>query len=78
MAINPDVIKLINRTLTPLIDSGCRIDKIKMVVAADTELVEQGSVQTWYGNLRVVPGQRVPVGRAYLIEERYRGFAWVR
>ncbi|WP_339303998.1 hypothetical protein [Paenibacillus sp. FSL R5-0519] len=78
MAINSDVIKLINRTLTPLIDSGCHIDKIKMVVAEGTELVQQGTVQTWYGTLRVEPGDRVPQGRAYLIEDRYQGSAWVK
>ncbi|WP_411734910.1 hypothetical protein [Paenibacillus sp. M2] len=78
MAISPKVIKLIDHKLAPLIDNGCRIDQIKMVCAAGTELVEQGSVQTGFGKLRVEPSNFVPQGRSYLIEERYRGFTWVR
>jgi len=78
MAISPNVVKLIDQKLAPLIRTGCRINHIKMVVAEGTELVEQGLIQTSYGVLRVVPGYRMPPGRAYLIEDRYKGFAWVR
>lgn len=78
MAISPKAIRLIDRALAPLINSGCDIDKIKMVAAAGTELVEQGSVETGFGKLRVEAGLRIPRGRAYLVEEQYRGFAWVR
>lgn len=78
MAISPKVIKLIDQALYPLIQSGCRIDKIRMVCAAGTELVEQGSVQTGFGMLRVEPSNFMPRGKSYLIEDRYRGFTWVR
>lgn len=78
MAISPKAIRLIDRALAPLIKSGCDIDKIKMVAAAGTELVAQGSVETEFGKLRVEAGIRIPRGRAYLIEDRYQGFTWVR
>ncbi|RAW18474.1 hypothetical protein DC345_04920 [Paenibacillus taichungensis] len=78
MAISPKVIQLIEQKLAPLIGRGCRIDQIKMVCAAGTELVQQGSVQTGYGILRVEPSNFMPLGRSYLIEDRYRGFIWVR
>lgn len=77
MAISPKAIQLIDRALNPLIQSGCRIDKIKMVVAAGTEIAGHDCIQTDSGVLRVEPNNLVPRGRAYLIEERYRGFAWV-
>ncbi|HBU81739.1 MAG TPA: hypothetical protein DEF35_08880 [Paenibacillus sp.] len=78
MAISPQVIQLIDQKLAPLIRTGCHIDQIKMVCAAGTEMVEQGSVQTGFGVLRVEPSNFMPRGRSYLIEDRYQGFAWVR
>ncbi|WP_405131133.1 hypothetical protein MHB43_01090 [Paenibacillus sp. FSL H8-0317] len=78
MAISTEVIRLIDQKLATLIRSGCRIDQIKMVCAAGTELVKQGSVETGFGKLRVEPSNFVPQGKSYLIEERYRGFTWVR
>lgn len=78
MAISLKAIQLIDQALNPLIESGCRIEKIKMVVAAGTELAEHGVVQTGAGTLRVEPNNFVPRGRAYLIEDHYRGFNWVR
>ncbi|WP_433581286.1 hypothetical protein [Paenibacillus amylolyticus] len=78
MAISPEVILLINQKLAPLIRTGCRIDQIKMVCAAGTELVKEGSVETGFGKLRVEPSNFVPQGKSYLIEDRYRGFTWVR
>ncbi|WP_139331823.1 hypothetical protein [Paenibacillus amylolyticus] len=78
MAISAEVIRLIDQKLATLIRSGCRIDQIKMVCAAGTELVKQGSVETGFGKLRVEPSNFVPQGKSYLIEDRYRGFTWVR
>lgn len=78
MAISPKAIQLIDQALHPLIESGCHIEKIKIVVAAGTELAERGVVQTKAGTLRVEPNNFVPRGRAYLIEDHYRGFNWVR
>lgn len=78
MAISPKVIQLIDQKLAPLIRTGCRIDKIKMVCAAGTELVKEGAFETGFGKLRVEPSNLVPQGKSYLIEDRYRGFTWVR
>lgn len=78
MAISPKVIQLIDQKLAPLIRTGCHIDQIKMVCATGTELVKQGSVETSIGPLRVESSNFVPKGRAYLIEDRYKGFTWVR
>ncbi|WP_269054565.1 hypothetical protein [Paenibacillus tundrae] len=72
------MIQLVEQKLAPLIRTGCRIDQIKMVCAAGTELVKEGTVQTGYGILRVEPSNFMPQGKSYLIEDRYRGFTWVR
>lgn len=37
-----------------------------------------GSVETGFGKLRVEPSNFVPRGKSYPIEDRYRGFTWVR
>ncbi|CAH1216001.1 hypothetical protein [Paenibacillus sp. JJ-223] len=78
MAISPKVIQLIDYALAPLIDGGCEISKIKMVVAAGAEIAAEGKVQTAAGPLRIEENVYVPKGRSYLIEDRYQGFAWVR
>lgn len=78
MAISPKAIQLIDQALDPLIESGCRIEQIKMVVAAGTELAERGVVQTKAGTLRVESNNFIRRGKAYLIEDHNRGFNWVR
>lgn len=78
MAISPKVIQLIDQKLAPLIRRGCRIHQIKMVCAAGTEMATIGSVETGFGKLRVEPSNFMPQGRSYLIEDKYRGFTWVR
>ncbi|WP_145047886.1 hypothetical protein [Paenibacillus xylanexedens] len=78
MAISPKVIQLIDSKLAPLIDNGCRIDQIKMMCAAGTEMAANGSVETSSGTLRIESSNFIPKGRAYLIDVRYQGFAWVR
>ncbi|WP_426332667.1 hypothetical protein ACN9MH_15250 [Paenibacillus silvae] len=78
MAISQKVIQLIDQKLAPLIRAGCHIDQIKMVCAAGTEMAVIGSVETKAGVLRIEPSNFVPKGRAYLIENRYKGFTWVR
>lgn len=78
MAISPKAIQLIDQALNPLIESGCRIEQIKMVVAASAEIADYGFVQTRSGALRVEPNNFVPGGKAYLIEDHYKGFKWVR
>nr|WP_186323042.1 hypothetical protein [Paenibacillus xylanexedens] len=78
MAISPKVIQLIDQKLAPLINDGCRIDQIKMVCAAGTEMAVTGSVETGFGKLRIEPSNFIPKGKSYLIEDRYRGFIWVR
>jgi hypothetical protein len=78
MAISHKAIQLIDQALDPLIESGCRIDQIKMVVAAGAEIADRGYVRTKAGVLKVETNSFVPRGRAYLIEDHYRGFNWVR
>ncbi|MBU5356119.1 hypothetical protein KQI74_28100 [Paenibacillus barcinonensis] len=78
MAISPKVIQLIDQKLAPLIRNGCRIDQIKMVCAAGTEMAAAGSVETGFGKLRVEPSNFMPKGKSYLIEDRYRWFVWIR
>lgn len=76
--ITPQVIQLIELKIEPLIRTGCRVDQIKMVCAAGTELVKEGLVETGFGKLRVESSNFVPQGKSYLIDDRYRGFTWVR
>lgn len=78
MAISSKVIQLIDRKLAPLINDGCRIDQIKMVCAAGTEMAVIGSVETSFGKLRIEPSNFMPKGKSYLIEDRYRWFVWIR
>jgi hypothetical protein len=78
MTISPKAIQLIDQALNPLIESGCRIEQIKMVVAAGTEIAEYSFVQTKAGALRVEPNNFVRRGKPYLIEDHNRGFNWVR
>lgn len=78
MVISPKVIQLIDQKLAPLIRTGCRIDQIKMVCASGTEMAAAGWVETGFGKLRIEPSNFMPKGRSYLIDERCRGFTWVR
>ena len=68
MAISPKAIQLIDQALNPLIESGCRIEQIKMVVAASAEIADYGFVQTRSGALRVEPNNFVPVARHILLK----------
>lgn len=78
MAISPKVIQLIEQKLKILIHQGCEIDRIKMVCAIGTEIAKASSIQTNEGSLRIAPSHYIPKGRAYLIEEKCRGFTWIR
>ncbi|MDN4090877.1 hypothetical protein [Paenibacillus polymyxa] len=75
--ISSKALQLIDQALIPLIESGCQIDKIKIVVAANAAIAEHRTIQTSNGELRVEPAGLVPKGCAYLIEDAMKGFAWV-
>ncbi|WP_348622628.1 hypothetical protein [Paenibacillus polymyxa] len=76
-SISFKALRLIDQALIPLIKSGCQIDKIKIVVAADAVIAEHRTIHTSIGELRVEPTGLVPKGCAYLIEDAMKGFAWV-
>lgn len=75
--ISSKAIQLIKRALIPLIQSGCRIDQVKLVVAAEADIAKHRMIQMDIGKLRVQASRLVPMGYAYLIEDHCKGFAWV-
>lgn len=79
--IGPKAMLLINEALKPIIKSGKRIDRIKLVVCPKSPIAEATVVDTMYGLLLVVPGEHVKKGNSYLIESPLTrggvGFNWV-
>ncbi|WP_054028121.1 hypothetical protein [Bacillus sp. FJAT-28004] len=74
-------IQMINESLAPIIKSGKRIDRIKLVVCPTSPIAQATVVDTMYGLLLVVPGEYVKKGISYLIESPMTrggiGFNWV-
>lgn len=78
--MNPRALEMIEIALNPLIRSGCRIERVKLVVCPGSQIAGHKIIQTRYGSLRVEPYDMVGLGLAYLIEDpgrKGRGFAWV-
>ncbi|MEC0092863.1 hypothetical protein [Paenibacillus macquariensis] len=78
--IDPRVVLMINRAIKPLINTGCKIERLQMNVCPHSEAAQHQTIDTAYGSLRVNPNGYVPAGLAYVIEDAGRvggGFAWV-
>jgi len=78
MRLNPQAMKMIEDALYPLIRKGCRIGKLKMHVSQDSKLATESTISTRFGPLRIKVNCYVPKGMAYIIEDRCKGFSWVR
>ncbi|MEC0370866.1 hypothetical protein [Paenibacillus chibensis] len=78
--MNPKAVQMIESALGPLIRSGCRIERIQLVVCPGAEIATHQSVRTRFGDIRIKPDGYVKKGLSYLIEDpgrKGRGFAWV-
>lgn len=78
--MNPKAVQMIENALDPLIRSGCRIERLNLVVCPAAEIAQHQTVRTRYGQIRVKPDGFVRKGLAYIIEDpgrKGRGFAWV-
>lgn len=78
--IHPKAVQMINEALKPIIKSGRRIEHLQLYVCLASKLAEHTTVQTAFGELRISPGEYVPKGYSYIIEDpgmMKRGFAWV-
>ncbi|MDR9857852.1 hypothetical protein RJP21_30115 [Paenibacillus sp. VCA1] len=78
--MNPKAVQMIENALDPLIRSGCRIERLNLVVCPAAEIAQHQTVRTRYGQIRVKPDGFVRKGLSYIIEDpgrKGRGFAWV-
>lgn len=77
--IPPNAMKLIHRSLSPMIQRGRKIDRMRLVVCPSSQIAELSSIRTLYGDLKVQADFHVEVGVSYIIEEigKDSGFAWV-
>lgn len=78
--MNPRALQMIEDALGPMVRSGRRIERIKLIVCPESPISEMKSVQTRFGVLEVKPDYMVRKGLAFLMEDpgqKGRGFAWV-
>lgn len=74
------VIELIESTLAPIMRKGKDIRDIKLMVSPTSEIAKHSFIETRFGQLNIAPGEYIPKGYSYLIEnpgKRGRSFAWV-
>lgn len=78
--MHPQALAMIESSLAPLIKKGADIDRLSLIVCPGSQIAEMQMVETRYGFLVVLPGEFVPKGVSYLIEDQGRAgraFAWV-
>lgn len=71
---------MINIALNQVIRRGRRIERMQLYVCPRSELAQHQIVKTAFGDLRIHPGDFVPKGYSYLMEDPggdKRGFEWV-
>lgn len=73
--------RLIEDKLSLMINSGKDIRNINLRVSHDSEIARLSSVETKYGTLLIRPGDRIPLGKCFLVEKPLTiggiGIAWV-
>lgn len=78
--IHPQAINMINIALNQVIRRGRKIERMQLYVCPRSELAQHHIIKTAFGDLRIHPGDFVPKGYSYLLEDPggdKRGFAWV-
>lgn len=75
--MNPKALLIVEEALDTLINRGCQIECIKLVVSPYAPISRLDLIDTRFGPLRVSPRSHVFMGTSYVIEDRYKGFAWV-
>ncbi|WP_144940140.1 hypothetical protein [Paenibacillus sp. 32O-W] len=78
--VNFKAIELIELELAPILKKGKDIRNMKLMVCPTSEIARHSSVETRFGKLIIAPGEYIPKGYSYIIEnpgKRGRSFAWV-
>ncbi|MEK3987441.1 hypothetical protein MHB77_29350 [Paenibacillus sp. FSL K6-3166] len=78
--IHPQAVNMINMALSKVIRKGGKIERMQLYVCPRSELAQHYIIKTAFGDLRIHPGDFVPKGYSYLLEDPggdKRGFAWV-
>ncbi|MEK5278737.1 MULTISPECIES: hypothetical protein [Paenibacillus] len=78
--IHPQAVNMINKALNEVMRRGSKIERMQLHVSPRSELTQRQIIKTAFGVLRVHPGDFIPKGYSYLLEDPggdKRGFAWV-
>jgi hypothetical protein len=78
--IHPQAVKMINKALADVIRRGRKAERMQLYVSLRSELAQHHIIKTAFGDLRIHPGDFVPKGYSYLLEDPggdKRGFSWV-
>ncbi|MNK79712.1 hypothetical protein D3C87_993880 [compost metagenome] len=78
--MNPRALQMIEEALGPMIRSGCRIERIKLVVCPTSLIASFEVIRTKFGDVKVEPDDLVRKGLSFLMEDpgrKGRGFVWV-
>lgn len=78
--IHPQAVNMINMALSKVIRRGSKIECMQLHVCQKSELAQHHIIKTAFGDLRIHPGDFVPKGYSYLLEDSggdQRGFSWV-
>ena len=80
--MNDKALKMIHDALRPLMRTGSKIEinRMKLMVCPTSRMAELEYIDTAYGRLRIAPGEYIPKGVSYLMEDpgrAGRAFAWV-
>lgn len=71
---------MIEAALAPILRKGVSIERMSLVVCPESQISKMQMVQTRFGFLVISPGEFIPKGVSYLIEDQGRvgrSFGWV-
>lgn len=78
--IHPQAVQMINKALSDVIRRGRKAERMQLYVSLRSEMAQHQIVKTAFGDIRIHPGDFVPKGYSYLMEDPggdKRGFEWV-
>lgn len=80
--IHPKAVQMIDDALKLIIKRGRPIERLQLYVSRESKMAEHSTIQTAFGELRIKPGEYVPKGYSYIMEDpgmpgRRQGFGWV-
>lgn len=78
--LDPRALYMIETALAPIMRKGVSIERMSLVVCPESRIAKMQMVQTRFGFLVISPGEFIPKGVSYLIEDQGRigrAFGWV-